>query len=249
MMRVVSLVPSWTETLIDAGVEVVGRTRYCIHPQDKVQSIPAVGGTKKVDWEKIAELKPDLVIFDREENTKEMSSECPLPWHATHVRSINDMPGELKGLADVLQVPALDEFAARWRKVVESPAGSFNRNQPPAFLEWTKHTEANGPVIYVIWQEPWMAVGPETFIGSVFSWFGCTLWGDKRKYPEFDPSKLPQDCLFLCSSEPYPFVKRQDLLSELPGAVALVDGEKLGWFGVRSLNFLESHQSSGGQFS
>ena len=72
-MRVVSLVPSLTETLLECGVEVVGRTRFCIHPADKVADIPAVGGTKEVNWQRCLALEPDLVVMDKEENTLEMA--------------------------------------------------------------------------------------------------------------------------------------------------------------------------------
>ena len=65
-MRVICLVPSLTETLIECGVNVVGRTRFCIHPKDRVEQIAKVGGTKGVNWERCAQLEPDLVVFDRE---------------------------------------------------------------------------------------------------------------------------------------------------------------------------------------
>ena len=66
-----SLVPSWTETLICAGVDVVGRTRFCIHPEGKVGSIAALGGTKNLKSQELMNLKPDLIILDQEENPKE----------------------------------------------------------------------------------------------------------------------------------------------------------------------------------
>lgn len=91
-MRVVSMVPSWTETLLEAGrdaadFELVGRTRYCVHPADLAASITAVGGTKEINWDRVSELKPDLVIFDREENPKSMADRSPYPWLA-HPRAL-----------------------------------------------------------------------------------------------------------------------------------------------------------------
>ena len=93
------MVPSLTETLIDCGVEVVGRTRFCIHPLDKIRTIPVVGGTKEVNWEKCAEFNPNLVVFDKEENNKEMADSCPFPFHATHVSSIQNICSELETLS------------------------------------------------------------------------------------------------------------------------------------------------------
>ncbi|WP_428610259.1 helical backbone metal receptor, partial [Sedimenticola sp.] len=76
-MRVVSLIPSITESLIDCHVNLVGRSRFCIHPVPQVGHIPVVGGTKQVDWQAMACLAPDLVVLDREENTREMAESCP----------------------------------------------------------------------------------------------------------------------------------------------------------------------------
>ena len=90
-MRIVSMVPSWTETLLKAGVNVVGRTRYCIHPPKLITNIPIVGGTKDVSWDLVEDLKPDLVLLDQEENPLEMAEECPVPYFATHVNSIESL--------------------------------------------------------------------------------------------------------------------------------------------------------------
>lgn len=87
-MRVVSFVPSWTETLIASGVEVIGRTHFCIHPESTVKSIAVVGGTKNILIEQVVALKPDLVLFDKEENNQEMYQLCldrRLNCYATHV--------------------------------------------------------------------------------------------------------------------------------------------------------------------
>ena len=70
-MRVVSLVPSLTETLFALGLttkEVVGRTPWCIHPQDMVDHVMVVGGTKTPNLAKIRSLNPDLIVMDKEEN-------------------------------------------------------------------------------------------------------------------------------------------------------------------------------------
>jgi hypothetical protein len=240
-VRVISFVPSWTETLIEAGVEVVGRTRFCIHPKEKVKNIPAVGGTKDCDWEKAALLKPNLVIFDEEENLKSMAESCPFPWTATHVSGISDLPGELRKLAGPLGNEALLDFSRRWQRVTER-APKFSPAEVPGVLQWLRRP---GPEVksfaYVIWKNPWMAVGPETFIGSIFASFGLqNHFSPGVKYPKFAMEEIPSDLLLLFSSEPFPFGRQTARLEELPYPSALVDGEKYGWFGLRSLRFLES---------
>ncbi len=94
-MRVVSLIPSWTETLLEAGVNVVGRTRFCVYPADKVRNIPAVAGTKNWDFAAIKALKPDLLLLDKEENPKWMAEQTEIPVFSTHITSIQSMPGAL----------------------------------------------------------------------------------------------------------------------------------------------------------
>lgn len=239
------MVPSWTETLLWAEVPVVGRTRFCIHPADQCRNIEAVGGTKDVDWQKIERLQPDLVLLDKEENTEIMAQRCPLPWFATHVTSIHSLPQELENLSRELQAPKLQDLAQRWQKVLSSP---HPLKTVPAELEWVKKTSKKyDHVVYVIWAHPWMAASQNTFIGSMCSWLGWDIWKgpDQHavKYPEFNPQDFVNaagSVLFLCSSEPYPFLKKRQVLKELPGDVALVDGEKLSWFGLRSLKYLES---------
>ncbi|GAG15687.1 unnamed protein product, partial [marine sediment metagenome] len=122
-MRVVSLVPSWTETLLQAGVNVVGRTRYCIHPSEKVASIPVMGGTREVEWAKVTKLKPDLLVLDREENPRILSEQSPVPWIATHVNSVWDVENELRRLHGCISRSGLPAMAYRWRQVCEGLAG------------------------------------------------------------------------------------------------------------------------------
>jgi len=239
-VRIVSLVPSWTETLVHAGAKVVGRTRFCIHPSDQIKDIAVVGGTKKVDWQKVRSLLPDIVIMDREENTKEMAEECPFPIYASHVLSMDNLPYELANLSDKLKLPELSRLSLRWQKVMGHGGPKNKLVDPPALVEWITLPATTGLPVYVIWAHPWMAAGPNTFIGSMMKWCGWPLEG-KEKYPRFELSSLHgRSPIFLCSTEPFPFAKRRDVLAELPGAVAIIDGEKLSWFGLRALKYLES---------
>jgi hypothetical protein len=187
-------------------------------------------------------LRPDLVIFDREENNEIMAQQCPFPWIDTHVVSIFSMAPELQRLGEKLQAPKLFELADRWQRILKSKPSVLS--EPPALLEWHRREKAgeevgDGPNVYVIWAHPWMAASANTFIGSVCEWLGWSLWSGSVKYPQFQPKDF-SNARFLCSSEPYPFFKKRNVLAELPGEVALVDGEKLSWFGLRSLLYLES---------
>ena len=113
--RIVSFVPSWTETLLAADLHVVGRTRFCIHPEDQVKDIPIVGGTKDVKWDKVRALKPDWILLDREENTREMAEDSPFPTLITDVRSTADCARDLGVMGEALGSRALTELAKRWR--------------------------------------------------------------------------------------------------------------------------------------
>ncbi len=118
-MRVVSLVPSWTETLIEAGVDVIGRTRFCIHPSAQVQGIPVVGGTK--DWKlaAIRELAPDLIILDQEENPKFMAEQSPAPYLSSHITKVESVSEALAQMAVRLRNPELIKLSVRWAEIVK----------------------------------------------------------------------------------------------------------------------------------
>lgn len=243
-MRVVCMVPSWTETLLQAGVNVVGRTRFCIHPKDQVINIPVVGGTKDWNWERIVEINPDLILLDRDENPKFMSEQFAFKWHASHVQSVQDMPAELNDLSQVLSNTELKKLSVRWETVLALPRNPIqNLEQFPGLMEWGKKPkEAIKNILYLIWKDPWMTVSQDTFIGSLTDLFGIKLNQFSDKYPEINLSDYhPDDTLLLFSSEPFPFLKKKAELSSLLFPQAFVDGESYSWFGVRSLEFVEKH--------
>ncbi len=250
-MRVVSMVPSWTETLIACGADVVGRTRFCIHPRT---SIPVVGGTKEIDWDKVDKLKPDLLILDREENPKSIADESPYKVYASHVTSAQDLPLEIENLAGCFdgKVSAeLRALAKRWQSVLAGkrvvPA---DLRMLPGVIEWLTPVPSgleDRPVIYVIWKKPWMAANRGTFISSMLELTFCLRERigeglSQAKYPEFDLEDLSPDSVLLFSSEPFPFAKFKEEIASLPFASALVDGEAFSWFGLRSLLFIEELQ-------
>lgn len=244
-MKVISLVPSWTETLLAAGVDVVGRTRFCIHPEEKIKNIPVVGGTKNWTWEKIVEINPDLILLDREENPQFMSEQKDFKWQASHVQSIYDMPEQLNQLADLIVNEELKVLSDRWKNILSRPKRNAIKdfNHFPGLIEWgRKPSKPVKYVLYLIWKAPWMTVSQDTFIGSVLDLFGVQLLKFPTKYPEVNLDYYdPDETLLLFSSEPYPFLKKKEELGHLTYPYAFVDGESLSWFGIRSLQFIEQN--------
>lgn len=255
-MKIVSMVPSWTETLIAAGADVIGRTRFCIHPEEKVKAVRAVGGTKDIKWNLVSELNPDLLVLDREENPKSMHDEAICETLVSHVASFADVETETQKIADRLMRAGdleagekLAEIAERWGRVSKHQrAVPVSWSEFPGVIEWLKlptSAPEKSQIVYVIWKDPWMAAGPTTFIGSMLAAFGFSssqVWTlNSDKYPKFTFEDLPAGAVLLLSSEPYPFLKRRKDLVLADHPAAFVDGESFSWFGLRSLRFLEQH--------
>ncbi len=243
-MRWVSMVPSWTETLLECGAQVVGRTRYCIHPQEKIKSIAVVGGTKDLNLESLRAVDCDLLLLDREENPKAMAEpaeKLTFKIHATHVRSILDLPIELKALAEMASAHndlsvslKLTSLAERWERVAEA---SLKRKHAimawenlPGVIRWlTPPPHQDKPcgsteIVYVIWRSPWMLASEGTFISSVLhavgfgpqAIFSPIVQNQQNLYPAFEMKDVPAGSVVFLSSEPYPFVTRsQSVMSEI----------------------------------
>lgn len=261
-MRIISMVPSWTETLIEAGVEVVGRTRFCVHPVEKVKSIPVVGGTKDIKREKVNEIDFDFLLLDKEENPKSMAEQAERKVIATHITNCGDVIGELRSLSSALKNQNLEKFADRWEAAIQHlrSTRTANGDHTPVQLQtlepkqltklgiqtWIRAPEqAFESIVYVIWKDPFMAVTKETFIGSMLELVGLPTslsTADTQKlYPEIDLGQFDKNkTLFLFSSEPYPFHKKVNELSELNLSGAIINGESYSWFGLRALKFLEN---------
>ncbi len=238
------MVPSWTETLLRAGIPVVGRTRFCVHPAELVKCIPVVGGTKESQWEVVKALNPDLVLLDKEENPLKMAEECPCPYLATDVYSLESLQFELQRLGTELGNQRLIAWSLEMQAIIDRGPLFWNEENIPALMEWVippvrPSPRQRRPVLYVIWSKPWMAINRETYIGSVLKQLGAQVINfPEEKYPVIKIQDF-QEALILYSSEPYPFHKKiGDLRRDgLQGAV--VDGESYSWFGIRSLDFLK----------
>ncbi len=243
-MKVICLVPSWTEMLIECGIEVVGRTQFCIHPKEKTDQIPAVGGTKDLDWQKVLALNADFLLLDQEENLLWMRENAPLPVITTHVTSVASVSGEIGKIAQALKSTKLNSVIRRWQQVEKAQAKWNWDSLPEVKSVLLKEFPDYENLIYVIWKQPWMRAGNGTFIASVFEKLGANqFWvASSQKYPHFELEDFDKaKTFFLFSSEPFPFAQKEQTrkLRELVLQSAIVDGESFSWFGVRALRFLE----------
>lgn len=227
--RIVSLVPSQSELLVDLGMEeeLVGITRFCIHPKHIFESKTKVGGTKNYNLDKIRALKPDLIIANKEENDKEslelLAEEFPV-W-------ISDIYNLEDNNAMILEVGKLCNKEEKAEEIVNA----INKN-----FAALKKTELKQRVIYLIWQKPFMSINKNTFINEMLDRAGFeNVFKDKdSRYPEVSLEEMQTkepDFIFL-SSEPYPFEdKHIPFFSEKfsKSKVQIVDGEMFSWYGSR----------------
>lgn len=227
--RIVSLVPSQTELLYELGLadEVAGQTLFCIHPEEMHRTKPRIGGTKRFHFEKIAALKPDLLIGNKEENEQEQTERLmqQYPVWMSDIHHLDD------ALQMMLQVGELVNRTAEAAALVQKISADFNSLPLPS------HTIRTA---YLIWKDPWMGAGHDTFINDMLARCGFenVLVNETSRYPEVSDKQLvaanPE--LVLLSSEPYPFKEKHiaELQTLLPKArIVLVDGEMFSWYGSR----------------
>lgn len=230
--RIVSLVPSQTELLSDLGLEaaVVGITKFCVHPPAWFQHKKRVGGTKTVNLQKVADLAPDLIIGNKEENEQEqidaLSAQFPV-W-MSDIRTLSE------ACAMIRETGALTGSAATATEIADEIERRFANNRP--------HAGARQPkVAYLIWRKPYMVAAGETFIDAMLVQAGfVNAFGHKNRYPEILPEDLiaAQPDVLLLSSEPYPFAEKHidAFRSICPAAqIRVVDGELFSWYGSRLL--------------
>ncbi len=220
--RIISLVPSVTELLAQWGLasQLVGRTHYCVEPRWIRATVPAVGGSKDPELRTMVELKPDLVILETDENLKETAealTAAGIPWLALEIRTVADCAKACLQLGARLGVPAQAQASA---DAIRTAASGAPRPGPRALV--------------LVWRDPWMAAGPDTYPGDLLRRSGFTPIGPAR-YPqltEADLRSLAPEVLLL-PSEPYRFNARQkkEIQGLLPDAkIHLVDGRPLTWY-------------------
>lgn len=229
--RIVSLVPSQTELIVDLGLaeNLVGITKFCVHPQSLRKEKTIVGGTKKVKLEKITASKPDIILCNKEENTQEMVSELEkiAPVHVSDIYTLKDSFEMMEQYGKIFSV---EEKAKRLIENIH--------NEYVFFQDFI----ARKPVkkaAYFIWKDPWMVAGGNTFIDYLLRKSGFeNVYADTARYPEIHLKELKQVDLVLLSSEPFPFSEKHKRFFK--GVVAeekihFVDGEYFSWYGSRLL--------------
>ncbi|MEX0996511.1 MAG: helical backbone metal receptor [Flavobacteriaceae bacterium] len=230
--RIVSLVPSQTELLVDLGLreQIVGVTKFCVHPGNLRKEKKVVGGTKQVHFDKIKNLKPDIILCNKEENTQEMVLELGkiAPVWVSDIKSIEDCCEMILSLGDLLDK---NEIASKITQQIKVETKRFSNfiNAKPSLK-----------VAYLIWKNPYMAVGDDTFINTLLELnnFKNIFQKKEGRYSEVTLEELKKADLILLSSEPYPFSKKH--ISEMKTVVnnkkiLLVDGEYFSWYGSRIL--------------
>lgn len=220
--RIISLVPSVTELLVQWGLtsKLVGRTRYCIAPKWIRATVPEVGGTKDPNFQRIADLKPDLVILEKDENSKSVADALTglgIAWLALEIRSVADCRAAWLALGK--QLGAMEQANAR---VVALKA----------LLK--QKTDAGPRTLTLIWKDPWISAGPDTYVGDLVRCAGFTPIGAGR-YPRLSEEELDalDPDVILLPTEPYRFSKRHaaELQKRFPYAkIHVVDGQAMTWY-------------------
>ncbi|MDX1278165.1 ABC transporter substrate-binding protein [Oceanihabitans sediminis] len=227
--RIVSLVPSQTELLVDLGLEdaIVGITKFCVHPKNLIKNKKIVGGTKQVHLDKIKALQPDIILCNKEENTQDIVAACSeiSPVHVSDIETISDC------VAVIQQYGAMFQKEAAAKHISETI-----QNNLKDFQEYIKD-KPRKKVAYFIWKKPFMVAGKHTFIEYLLKLNNFeNVYADLDRYPEIDIANAKAvDTVFL-SSEPYPFKEehKREFLAYFPDArIQLVDGEMFSWYGSR----------------
>lgn len=229
--RIISIVPSQTELLFELGLdtEIVGITKFCIHPITKYAATAKVGGTKKLNLEMIRAIQPDLIIGNKEENeqaqVEELMDEFPVWMSDVH---------NLSGAMDMIRkVAELVDRAPEANYLIHLINAGFNDLQTLAL-----QNGIDKKVAYLIWRNPYMFAGRSTFISELLAINGLSNVIQTERYPALELSALidlAPELVFL-SSEPYPFNDEhlQEIQTALPfSKVRLVDGEMFSWYGSR----------------
>jgi ABC-type Fe3+-hydroxamate transport system substrate-binding protein len=227
--RIISLVPSQTELLYYFGLseKIIGITKFCVHPKEKIKHVTKIGGTKHFHFEKIKALQPDLIIGNKEENYKEgiekLSLEFPV-W----MSDIYTFSDALDMILNLGEITGMTEISSDLAIKIENRFHQIEKS----YL---------GTAAYVIWKEPLMVAAGDTFINEMLGKAGFrNAFQDLKRYPSIGTDLLKvrsPDYIFL-SSEPFPFKERHihEFEKLFPGKkIILVDGEIFSWYGNRLL--------------
>lgn len=227
--RIISVVPSQTELLYDLGLEkeVIGITKFCVHPEKWFRNKTRIGGTKNLNIEKIKALNPDLIIANKEENTEaEIKALQQLfPVWTSDISTLEDSLNMIKAIGEIT-----DKSIA---------ALSLIKKINQAFSQYKDEFNTQHTALYLIWKNPYMSVGSDTIIHHLMAYCGFdNVLKDKTRYPEINEAEIKQlqPEFILLSSEPYPFKEKHiaELQNICPNSkIILVDGEMFSWYGSR----------------
>lgn len=233
--RIVSLVPSQTELLVSLGLEdsIVGVTKFCVHPKHIRKEKKIVGGTKKINYEKIAALHPDIILCNKEENTKEIveTLEKEYTVHVSDIVTVEEALEMIHQYGEIFKKEDQATLLISKIKTEEQSLVDFVAKKAPK------------KVAYFIWKNPWMAVGKNTFVNEILELNGfVNVLADKSRYPEINEDEfiklIDELDVILLSSEPFPFSEKhvEEVSKMYPNAknkMLLVDGEFFSWYGSR----------------
>lgn len=234
--RIISLVPSQTELLYDLGLdeEVAGITKFCVHPEHWFLNKPKVGGTKQVKKNIIDNIKPGLIIANKEENVKEQIEELARHY-PVWVSDIKTWDDAIDMIQSVGEITGKNQRA---KEIAEAIDLTF-KNCKEEINKLSNQRSA----AYLIWRKPYMAAGRDTFINEMMNYCGLKniFSGDDARYPEITIELLhKKSCeLLLLSSEPFPFSQKHidEMQPHLPNTkILLADGEMFSWYGSRLLH-------------
>ncbi|MFT5890597.1 MAG: iron complex transport system substrate-binding protein [Dokdonia sp.] len=231
-IRIVSLVPSQTELLVDLGLRdhIVGLTKFCVHPNGLIKEKTVVGGTKQVHVDRIKALQPDIILCNKEENTAQIvkDMEAIAPVHVSDIKNIEDTLSLIRMYGDIFQtVPKATALISSIQK---------------KHIDFSKSIDTNiscKKVAYFIWKDPWMVAGNDTFIDYLLTECGFENAFKNRegRYPEVQLEQLQDVAYIFLSSEPFPFADKhiEELKLQTNAKIILVDGEYFSWYGSRLL--------------
>lgn len=231
--KIISLVPSITELLAYLGLEneLIGITKFCVHPENIFKSKEKIGGTKNLNIQKIKQLQPDLIIGNKEENVKSQIEELE-KYFPVWMSDVNTYEDALQMIENVGQLTERVEIS---KQLVTNIQEAFQQ------LENNQHPLKNKNVIYLIWYQPIMAVGKNTFIDNMLSKVQLNNAIQRDRYIELSLEELKSISenidYILLSSEPYPFKEKHKAELEQyvsdKTKIVFVDGEVFSWYGVR----------------
>jgi ABC-type Fe3+-hydroxamate transport system substrate-binding protein len=235
-MRIVSLCPSLTELVFDLGLgdSLVGRTKFCVHPEGRVDAVEKVGGTKNPKLDRIIQLAPDIVLLNQEENRREDAQALEaagITCHVSFPHTALETAEMVRSIAKAVDAPSEGERIARDIETRHARVTTAASARPPASYA------------YLIWRDPWMTINADTFVSALLGDAGGRNVFASRsdRYPTISANDLrdAKPDVVLLSTEPFPFKDAHaDELSDSSGIprdrFRIVDGELLSWHGSRT---------------